>query len=466
MHEFLNNYIENKIINESHKTKNAIFVFIGISQYVNAENFSDHVIDKETFYMEGNKSLFDNIWFTKVFRELTIATTKGDDYYCILSFAQFSYLINYITPDFFKDRLILVSDGFRSILPLRKEDYIEKSADDNIEERSADMPRYMAEQMQIGDHYYYAIKKPIQHFRHIHLFEEKTPLSSSNNSRNIEVIDIVSDPIGVDVFANKCLETNDFSKKAVVKFFKKQPLKQQALDVLARLNWLLGQFGGELYEFDEEAIDEKFTPSQQTLNLLHQYWGENASFRDLRVYKNPDYDKSIISISQGQIVETLINEYENAKADRPVKDLFLTAPTGAGKSLLFQLPAFYVSAHNDITIVVSPLIALMNDQVMQIKNERNFKKVFFINSDLTLIDRNKVIEECKNGEIDILYLSPELLLSYDISYFIGDRKLGLLVIDEAHLITTWGRDFRVDYWFLGQHVNKIRKTCGYKFPML
>jgi hypothetical protein len=63
-------------------------------------------------------------------------------------------------------------------------------------------------------------------------------------------------------------------------------------------------------------------------------------------------------------------------------------------------------------------------------------------------------------------MSPELLMSYDISNFIGERKLGLVVIDEAHLITTWGRDFRVDYWFLGNHIRKIRKYHKMTFPMV
>ena len=236
---------------------------------------------------------------------------------------------------------------------------------------------------------------------------------------------------------------------------------------LENVNWLLGLFGGQLFELEETAIDELFCPSEEVVRLLKRYWGDNASFRNLHVYKNPDYGKEIVNISQALIVETIINEYKNAKNGYDVKDLFLTAPTGAGKSLLFQLPAFYISSQKDVTIVVSPLIALMKDQVEQIRQERGFEKVYFINSELSLIDRERVIEDCKNGAIDILYLSPELLLSYDITYFIGEnRNLGLLVIDEAHLITTWGRDFRVDYWFLGQYVNKVRKNHKCHFPMV
>jgi len=62
-------------------------------------------------------------------------------------------------------------------------------------------------------------------------------------------------------------------------------------------------------------------------------------------------------------------------------------------------------------------------------------------------------------------LSPELLLSYTIRTFIGKRKLGLLVVDEAHTVTTWGRDFRVDYWFLGDYLRKTRRILNYPFPI-
>lgn len=465
--EKLTAYIKAQLDKKAVGNTNPIFVFIGMEQYVDMSVFEKYVVDKNTFDKNGNKSLFSPMWFAEVFSALTAALGNPNKDYTILSFAQFSYLVTYIQPDFFKDRLILVRDGFRSLLPLKKEDYIEKAGQENIEERNEDMPYYMAEQFQIGDSYFYSIKLPVEDYNTLDAFTEHSSLQLLPDDNTHTVIDTVSDPYGLDTFLNLCLIEDNFSRTVIVKVFQKQPMNKQAREMLEKVNWLLGLFGGQLYELDEKEVAQEFHPSEETTALLHRYWGEKASFRELRVYKNPDYGKEIVSISQGLIVETIINEYKKAKAGEDFKDLFLTAPTGAGKSLLFQLPSFYVSQNNDVTIVVSPLIALMKDQVEQIRQERGFQKVFFLNSELSLIDRERVIEDCQNGEIDVLYLSPELLLSYDITYFIGKtRKLGLLVIDEAHLITTWGRDFRVDYWFLGQHINKIRKNSDYRFPMV
>ena len=71
----------------------------------------------------------------------------------------------------------------------------------------------------------------------------------------------------------------------------------------------------------------------------------------------------------------------------------------------------------------------------------------------------------RSGEIDLFYLSPELLLSYDIKHFVGERRIGLVVVDEAHTVTTWGKEFRVDYWFLGRYLTALKQTLGYNFPL-
>ena len=255
------------------------------------------------------------------------------------------------------------------------------------------------------------------------------------------------------------------SNEKTIKYFKKQPDNRSILSVLRKLNFLLSQFGGIVTLKKEDSV-EATVIRPEIKRLLHKYWGEKADFRSLKVYRNPNVNKETVEISQGMLVETIIDEYEKSKKGIIPRDLFLTAPTGAGKSLLFQLPAFHISDCGDVTIIVSPLIALMKDQVKAIFNERKFDKVTYINSELNVLDRNRIIENIKTGIIDIIYLSPELLLSYDLSFFIGERRLGLLVIDEAHLITTWGRDFRVDYWFLGNYIRKSRKYHEGNFPMV
>ena len=215
--------------------------------------------------------------------------------------------------------------------------------------------------------------------------------------------------------------------------------------------------------YRKDFYSNHFRP--ELLGILNDHW-QSPSFRNLRVYEDPDISTELVEISQGAVCEHVIKQCETALANKLHEDLFLTAPTGAGKSVLFQVPAIYLAAkYNLITIVVSPLKALMLDQVTALKEERNYSKVGFINSDISLVEREEVLNNIKDGTISVVYLSPELLLSYDIKYFVGERQIGLLVIDEAHLVTTWGRDFRVDYWFLGNYIRKARKYSNKSFPV-
>ncbi|MBX3009773.1 MAG: ATP-dependent DNA helicase RecQ [Melioribacteraceae bacterium] len=225
------------------------------------------------------------------------------------------------------------------------------------------------------------------------------------------------------------------------------------------ITYLLSFYG---FSFKIFTKKENFTDywRDELSILLEKHWGEGAKFKELKIYKDPDTSSELIRYSQGSVVEHIIHQYELANQNLLFEDIFLTAPTGAGKSLLFQLPAIYLSENYEnkpVTIVISPLKALMADQVISLINNRKYRNVAFLNSDLSLIEREKIIEEILAGEISIIYMSPELLLSYDIKTFIGERDLGLVVIDEAHLVTTWGRDFRVDYWFLGNYIRKLRR---------
>lgn len=196
--------------------------------------------------------------------------------------------------------------------------------------------------------------------------------------------------------------------------------------------------------------------------ILKKYWGHN-DFRNIKVYDMVALDnkeKRVIEISQGEIIESIVSETEKCINNKDYRDVFVTAPTGAGKSVMFQIPAIYLSEKNKdlFTIVISPLIGLMKDQVNNLELI-NYKYARTINSDITPIQKQEIINDIEDRKCNILYISPETLLSRsDIEQLIGDRKLGLVVIDEAHIVTTWGKQFRPDYWYLGDHLNKIKKS--------
>lgn len=204
---------------------------------------------------------------------------------------------------------------------------------------------------------------------------------------------------------------------------------------------------------------------QGVTELLKNTYGYNQ-FRDLEIYNDLFKGRETLCISQGQLIENVIREAEKARNGEEQPDnILLTAPTGSGKSLLFQLPAIYLGKeYNLLTIVVSPLKALIVDQVEGLQ-DLGYERVAYASSDLSPEQKMEVYQAVRNGEVDLFYLSPELLLSYDIKHFIGNRRIGMVVIDEAHTVTTWGKEFRVDYWFLGRYLNALKQNLGYAFPL-
>ncbi|MGN0309942.1 MAG: DEAD/DEAH box helicase [Bacteroides sp.] len=194
--------------------------------------------------------------------------------------------------------------------------------------------------------------------------------------------------------------------------------------------------------------------------LLQEVWGY-TSWRDMLFYADLREDVRTVSLSQGTIVEQVVYTAEHSC---PVNQL-LTAPTGAGKSLLFQLPAIYLGReHGLLTLVIEPLKALILDQVESLQS-KGYDRVAYASGDLSPEEKAEAYRRVHDGEADILYLSPELLLAYDIHRFIGNRRIGMVVIDEAHTVTTWGREFRVDYWFLGRYLASLKQSLGYHFPL-
>ncbi|HZZ41881.1 MAG TPA: ATP-dependent DNA helicase RecQ [Tepidisphaeraceae bacterium] len=122
------------------------------------------------------------------------------------------------------------------------------------------------------------------------------------------------------------------------------------------------------------------------------------------------------------------------------KDVLCVMPTGAGKSLCYQLPAV---VQGGLTIVVSPLIALMQDQVQQLKDEGIEAAV--INSTLSAAEQRKILQQLDEGFEGLLYVAPERFFSASFQPMLRKLKVKLMAVDEAHCVSQWGHDFRPEY---------------------
>lgn len=215
-----------------------------------------------------------------------------------------------------------------------------------------------------------------------------------------------------------------------------------------------------IYYHEELIISKNLYDELRDIAINDIKIPEFKDFREIAFYRNPDVNNEIVNISQAKIINDIIDQAENAYDDsenNQYRDIFITAFTGAGKSVMFQIPAVYLAKkYNKLTIIIEPVKALMQDQKEKLYS-RGFYKVETFNSDLiTQIEKEKVLNRVKNGEVDLLYLSPETLLSYSIDTIIGDREIGLMIVDEAHIVTSWGFGFRPDYWYLGAFINRMR----------
>ena len=161
------------------------------------------------------------------------------------------------------------------------------------------------------------------------------------------------------------------------------------------------------------------------LDILQKYYGY-TSFRK----------------GQENIIKSIINK----------EDVLAIMPTGGGKSICYQVPALCLDG---MTIVISPLISLMKDQVDALKTMG--VKALLINSSLSNSEYSKVLEDIENDECKIIYIAPERLDSMEFVNIIIGKNISQVAIDEAHCVSQWGHDFRVSYKKIPHFINKLEK---------
>ena len=137
------------------------------------------------------------------------------------------------------------------------------------------------------------------------------------------------------------------------------------------------------------------------------------------------------------------------------RDVLAIMPTGGGKSLCYQMPALL---REGTTLVVSPLIALMEDQVKALQT--NGINAAFLNSSNTPAQSMQIQRDASEGKLDLLYMAPERVFSASGLRTIGLMNLSLIAVDEAHCISEWGHDFRPEYRMLGNFRDQLAGTYG------
>lgn len=238
---------------------------------------------------------------------------------------------------------------------------------------------------------------------------------------------------------NKIVGTNMKEVDEELKIISERKLdEEESQAALQYLNHIKKEhvFADEFDEFDDISLED-IRPAKKApapLTTSRNPWSQEVQQKLQDVFKLPGFRS---------------NQEEAINATLSGKDVFVLMPTGGGKSLCYQLPAIVHSGRTQgTTIVISPLISLMQDQIEHLLS-KSIKASMF-SSKGTADERRQTFNLFIHGLLDIIYISPEMISASQqckraIKKLYDDKKLARVVVDEAHCVSNWGHDFRPDY---------------------
>lgn len=177
--------------------------------------------------------------------------------------------------------------------------------------------------------------------------------------------------------------------------------------------------------------------------------------------------KTFFGYDEYRLFDGVPLQEQAVKAAISNKSLLAVFPTGGGKSITFQVPALMAGkCTKGLTVVISPLQSLMKDQVDNLE-DKNITDAVSINGLLDPIERAEALRRVEEGDVCLLYISPESLRSRTIERLLLGRKINRFVIDEAHCFSAWGQDFRVDYMYIAEFIKNlcIKKNLKEMIPV-